>query len=170
MDIKHLNQRIILSETDSNSYPFDRRSGIDRRSRPSVPPLFSSYRRRRSAGRRQNDQPGYVDIYGIRSWIIVLSIITLSLLDAVFTALQILSGTIEEANPLMNMVISRGGIITFFTVKAAMTTLPLALIILHKEWKIARCAVWICLSAYSLISLYHIYLIIITGGLSRLSL
>jgi len=72
MDIKHLNQRIILSETDSNSYPFDRRSGIDRRSRPSVPPLFSSYRRRRSAGRRRNDQPGYVDIYGLRSWIIVL--------------------------------------------------------------------------------------------------
>jgi len=92
----------------------------------------------------------------------------LSCLDAVLTALQIWFGTVEEANPLMNMVINRGGIITFFTVKAAMTILPLALIILHKEWKIARYAVWICISAYSLISLYHVYLIIVSGSLSHL--
>jgi hypothetical protein len=158
-----------LSETDSNSLPLKRRSGVDRRRRPLVPPLFSGYRRRRSAGRRQKDRPGYIDIYGFRSWIIVFSIIALSCLDAVLTALQIWLGTVEEANPLMNTVISRGGIITFFIVKAAMTTLPLALIILHKEWKIARYAVWICMSAYSLISLYHVYLIIIGGSLSHLS-
>ena len=159
---------MILLETESNSYPLDRRSGIDRRRRPSVPPLFSGYRRRRSAGRRRQDLPGYVDIYGFRSWAIVLSVMALSCLDAVLTALQIWFGTVEEANPLMNMVISRGGIITFFTVKAAMTILPLALIILHKEWKIARYAVWICISAYSLISLYHVYLIIVSGSLSHL--
>jgi hypothetical protein len=100
---------------------------------------------------------------------IVLFIIALSLLDAVLTALQIWSGTIEEANPLMNMVISRGGIVMFFIVKAAMTTLPLALIILHKEWKIARYAVWVCVLAYSLISLYHVYLIIVNGSLSPLN-
>jgi hypothetical protein len=70
----------------------------------------------------------------------------------------------------MSTVLSRGGIITFFTVKAAMTALPLALIIIHKEWKIARYAVWICISAYGLISLYHVYLIIVSGSLSHLSL
>jgi hypothetical protein len=161
---------MILSETKPNSSPFDRRSGIDRRRERSMPPLFSGYHRRHSGGRRKQDRPGYIDIYGFRSWIIVLFIIALSCLDAVLTAFQIWSGTVKEANPLMNMVISRGGIITFFTVKAAMTTLPVALIILHKEWKIARFAVWICISAYSLISLYHVYLLVISGSLSRLGL
>jgi hypothetical protein len=158
-----------LPEAESNSLPADRRSGADRRNRPSLPPLFSGYRRRRSAGRRRWDKPGYIDIYGFRSWIVVLSIIALSCLDALLTAIQIWLGTVEEANPLMNTIINRGGIIAFLGVKAAMTTLPLALIILHKEWKIARYAVWICISAYSLISLYHVYLIIVSGSLSRLS-
>jgi hypothetical protein len=109
-------------------------------------------------------------VYGFRSWAAVLFILSLSFLDAILTALQIWSGKVEEANPLMSFTISRGGIITFFSIKAAMTALPLALLIVHKEWKIARFAVWACLSCYVVVLLYHVYLIIVHGSIALLGI
>ncbi len=139
----------------------ERRSGVDRR-RPAVfPPIFSPHRRRRSKGRRKDDRAAYVDIYDAGSWGIALSILVLSLLDAFLTGIQMLAGRVREANPVMNAALNAGGLYTFFTVKAAMTAFPVAIILLHKEWKIARFAARACLCSYVLIALYHIYLMFI---------
>jgi len=137
----------------------ERRNRSDRRKPPSFPPQFSSQRRRRSKGRRRTDRGGYVDIYDRGSWILALSVLGLSLLDAVLTVHQIQKGIAREANPLMSMILTWGGVYAFFSVKTAMTAFPLAIIILHKEWLLARHVARLCLVFYVLILLYHLYLV-----------
>jgi hypothetical protein len=143
----------------------ERRTGAERRTPSSFPPQFASYRRRRSKGRRKADPAGYVDIYDRRNWAIALSVMGLSFLDALLTVYQIEKGSVREANPVMNMAIAWGGVYAFFSVKAAMTAFPLAIIILHKEWLLAQYVARICLVFYILILLYHLFLVSNLHGL-----
>ena len=144
-----------------NTCPFpERRSCPDRRIKSAFPRIFSGYRRRKSRGRRATDVGGYVDLYDLRSWGVALSVLTLSLADAILTGMQLLAGKVQEANPIMNAIIRLGGIYCFLSLKAAMTALPLAIIVLHKEWVLARSAARLCLWSYILVALYHIYLIV----------
>jgi len=140
--------------------PAERRSGMERRTY-AQPRFFSAHRRRKNKGRRRTDPANYVDVYDARTWGVALSVLILSLMDALLTSFQISTGRLQEANPLMHLVIVRGGIYTFVGLKAAMTALPLAIIILHQEWKLARYAARLCLWSYILIALYHIYLLCI---------
>jgi len=144
----------------------ERRSRPNRRRKAAFPPIFSNYRRRRSKGRRQIDEGAYVDLYDFRSWGIAISVLTLSFIDAVLTGMQLLGGKVQEANPIMNAVIRLGGLYSFLSLKAAMTALPLAIIILHKEWALARHAARLCLWSYILVALYHVYLIVERNSLS----
>jgi hypothetical protein len=137
----------------------EKRSGLARRQPVPFPPQFSSFRRRHSRGRRETDFGGYVDIYDRRSWAIALAILGLSCADAVLTVLQIEKGIVQEANPLMNVVLAWGGAYAFFSLKAAMTAFALAIIILHKEWVLARHMARLCLFCYILILIYHMYLV-----------
>jgi hypothetical protein len=137
----------------------ERRSLNDRRRPPGFPPLFRRLRRRRSAGRRTTDGPGYVDIYDRGSWIVAMAVLGMSFLDAAFTTLQLQHRNMREANPLMAMVLSSGGVHAFICVKCALTALPLAIIILHKEWALARFAARLVLLAYALTTAYHLYLL-----------
>jgi hypothetical protein len=138
----------------------ERRSGVDRRSRGIILSLFSiKHRRRKSKGRRQTDRGGYVDTYDFRTWGIALSILALSLIDATLTGLHLLKGSARELNPIMNAVLNYGGMPAFFGVKAIMTILPVAIIMLHKEWALGRYAARVCLWSYIILSLYHMYLI-----------
>ena len=144
-----------------NTHPtVERRSGLDRRRVATFPPHFSGHRRRRSKGRRGTDGGGYVDCYDSWSWGVALSVMILSLTDAVLTGLQLHGGRIREANPIMRAVIHLGGIYSFISLKAAMTALPLAIIILHKEWTLARYAARLCLWSYILVLMYHLYLLV----------
>ena len=142
----------------------EKRTGEDRRQVSTFPPVFSAYRRRRSSGRRQADRPRYVDIYDAGSWRVATSILLLSMLDAILTGMQIRSGFFHEANPLMNAVLIHGGVHSFVSIKLAMTAMPLAIIILHKEWAVARFAARLCLWAYILLTFYHLYLILQLPG------
>jgi hypothetical protein len=136
----------------------DRRSGCDRRDRISIFP-FSHLRplRRKKGGRRQKDT-GYVDIYDIRTWCVAIAVIILSLMDALLTQQHLLAGTARELNPIMNAVIKYGGMAAFFWFKGVLTIIAVSIIMLHKEWALGRHAARICLWAYILLSLYHIYL------------
>ncbi len=142
----------------AKSSPLERRGGSDRRRQRAFPSLFNRPRRRKSAGRRAGDR-GYVDIYDRKSWILALTIMAMSFLDAVLTVLQIERGTVREANPLMSVVLAWGGVFMFFSLKACMTALPLAIIFVHKEWPLARHMVRLCFLCYVLILFYHLYLI-----------
>jgi len=137
----------------------DRRSDPDRRRQGSFPPQFSSQRRRRSSGRRKSDRGGYVDIYDRGSWGVAMAVMAMSFLDAVLTVLQIAKGAVREANPLMNVTLAWGGVFAFFSLKACMTAFALAIIILHKEWTLARYMARLCLWFYILILVYHLFLV-----------
>jgi hypothetical protein len=100
-----------------------------------------------------------VDTYDFRTWSIAVSILALSLMDATLTGLHLLKGSARELNPIMNVVLNYGGMPAFFGVKAIMTIVPVAIIMLHKEWALGRYAARLCLWSYILLSLYHMYLI-----------
>jgi hypothetical protein len=151
----------------SNPGFVERRSGKDRRAHATFPPKFSSFRRRRSSGRRKTDRGGYIDIYDRGSWAVAISVLILSGIDAILTILQLKRGVIREANPVMDMVLSWGGIYTFFSLKAAMTAFALAIIMIHKEWLLARYMARVCLGCYVLILCYHIYLVSVNAGVIR---
>ena len=88
-----------------------------------------------------------------------MTVMGLSFLDAMLTVVQLERGIVREANPIMNLVIAWGGIYCFFSLKAAMTAFPLAIIILHKEWALARYMARLCLCFYVIILMYHLYLV-----------
>lgn len=138
----------------------DRRSGLDRRHRDALRYLFSRKKRRHSPGRRETDAAGYVDIYDSRTWTVAIAVLSLSLLDAVLTGLQVRGGLATEANPVLRAALARGGWYMFFCVKAALTAFPLAIIILHKNWSLGRYAARLCLWSYALVALYHFYLVL----------
>lgn len=83
----------------------------------------------------------------------------MSFLDAVLTVLQIQRGAVREANPVMNMTLTWGGVYAFFCLKASMTAFALAIIIVHKEWSLGRYVARLCLWFYLAIMFYHLYLI-----------
>jgi hypothetical protein len=134
----------------------ERRSGQDRRRR--IAQLFLPHRRRHTIGRRSTDKVGYVDVYDRRTWALAISVVVLSFLDALLTILHLDAGHVTEANPLLAYLLDTGGLPVFLAVKAAMTSLPLALIILHKQWRLGRVAARLCLWSYIAITLYHLYL------------
>ena len=139
----------------------NRRSGYDRRDRISIFPLshFGPLRRKKS-GRRGTDK-GYVDIYDYRTWCVVISVILLSMMDALLTQQHLLIGSAREMNPIMDAVIKLGGMPAFYGTKGVLTIVAIIIIMLHKEWAFGRLAARFCLWAYILLSLYHIYLVII---------
>jgi hypothetical protein len=145
----------------------DRRSNDNRRVPVSFRDLLSKkYRRRKSRGRRRTDKGAYVDVYDSKSISIAIAVVVLSLFDAIFTRMHLLKGSAREWNPLLNAIINHGGLTAFFVVKLVMTAIPMAVILIHKEWDLGRYAARICLFAYILITCYHLCLI---AGLKLLS-
>jgi hypothetical protein len=137
----------------------NRRSGQDRRDRLSIFPL-SHFRplRRKKGGRRESDT-GYVDIYDLRTWLVAVSVILLSLMDALLTQRHLIHGSARELNPIMDAVIRIGGMPAFYGTKGLLTVVAVTIIMLHKEWALGKIAARICLWAYILLSLYHIFLV-----------
>jgi hypothetical protein len=162
-----MQNKYFYSNQDTGKVCVDRRSGSDRRDRGMISALFSAgNRRRKRAGRRKTDRGGYVDVYDSRTMVVAISILALSLMDAILTSLHLLRGSASELNPVMNAVINYGGLPAFFGVKAMMTILPVAIIVLHKEWALGRYAARLILWSYILLSIYHVYLII---GVQRIA-
>jgi len=148
-------------KTTGNDYPslIERRFGEDRRRRPKLLPLFTMFGRRRKWGRRGSDPAGYVDLYDWRTWAVAISVLILCCLDAILTSLQISAGRVEEINPLMAHVLRSGGPHLFFALKVAFTSLALAVIVLHKDFRIGRLAARFSLWSYILVAVYHLCLV-----------
>jgi hypothetical protein len=148
------------SDPFTNEAFSERRSGFDRRNPKSFFAFLTSRnRRRKSKGRRKTDRGAYVDIYDSRTWRIVVAVVVLSFMDALLTCFHMLRGSARELNPILSAIIAYGGLPAFFTFKAAMTILPISVIMIHKEWTLGRYAARLCLWAYILLSFYHLYLI-----------
>ena len=151
-----------MQEPENSAPPIvERRVHPDRRRHNAFTALFSRRHRRKSPGRRKEDKVGYVDFYGPRVRIFVCAVLVLSVLDALLTQKEIATGMVREANPLMNAVMAWGGMFAFYSLKLAMTALPLAVLVLHKNWPIAKFTAKVCLCCYVLVLLYHFGLLIL---------
>lgn len=112
---------------------------------------------RRQCFRRADEKEKYflVDVYGIRLWIAVLSIIGLSLADALFTMVLIEKGVVHEANPLMAFYMSRS--LEFFIImKYLFTAASLFFLCLFKNFPITRIFMGATLLVYITVVIYEI--------------
>lgn len=129
----------------------------DRRKRPT--PFLSRYtfKGRRTGQRREQEKYNYyVDRIGIRAWIIIGVISTLSVIDSIFTIYFLRKGFIE-VNPLMNIAIITGKPI-FLLSKYALTVAGILVLALHKNFWFVKELITLILVMYLLLNTYHIWL------------
>ena len=111
----------------------ERRSGFDRRSGQNV--ILSKYHLtgRRAIARREEDREGSykVDRHSSLTLAVILTIIMLSVLDAIFT-LKLLDHGAKELNPLMAYSLNYNPLI-FFGVKYLLTSISILIVLLNKN-------------------------------------
>ena len=139
----------------------DRRTGRDRRQKPTNP--FSRYMffGHRGSIRRKADRKNhiYVDLYGHYLLLVLLLIILLCVFDAYFTIFHVEKGA-REINPLMNFLIGYGNI-HFFIIKYILTGLGLILLCIYKNLLIARTIIIGVFFFYLSVFANHILLILL---------
>lgn len=145
-------------ETDDENLPeVDRRKSDDRRSRRTRPWGNPFGWKRRESGRRDGEERNsFVDLYHKRDTAMLVSILVLNLLDAFLTLIHIERGG-AEANPLMDRLLDVSNE-TFLFHKAAVVGSLLLVLVVHKNFTIARRAMWVILGVYSLLFVYHLTL------------
>jgi hypothetical protein len=140
----------------------ERRVNPDRRKRPTtfLDTLVGPKRRRR--GRRKTDREGlYVDVYHPRDVILVLAVFALNLADALFTLDATRQGG-EQHNPFTGAVLQLGEH-SFLWEKCFLMGFWLLLLIIHKNFRVARIGLWLLLVAYSGAFAYHLALRVVPG-------
>ncbi len=132
----------------------EKRSGPDRRKRPTSPLSWSSLRGRRRFVRRKEERniPHYVDRYEGSLTFIVIAIMILTLLDAFFTLILINHGA-RELNPIMGFLLSKGEW-TFLLGKYLLTALCITILIIHKNFFIFQQKIRLKDILYCLFTLY----------------
>jgi hypothetical protein len=122
----------------SSSSFVERRSGRDRRRRPTTPFSLSSLFGSRRLGRRKEDRliHYYVDRYGWRSVGVFLASLGLCLADA-FMTLHLLSRGAQELNPVMDFFL-RIGPIHFLLAKYLVTGASLMWLLIHKDYPLLK--------------------------------
>jgi len=138
----------------------DRRTGRDRRQKPTKPSGRHIFLGRRRSIRRKADRKThiYVDLYGHYLLLLLLLIILLSVFDAYFTIFHVEKGA-REINPFMNFLMGYGDIY-FFTIKYALTVLGLILLCIYQSLPVARTIIVCILFFYLTVFANHIFLIL----------
>ncbi len=117
---------------------WNRRAGVDRRSRPT--PLLSRHSLwggRRTSCRRLDDPPNYyVDRLGAGTWLLLLTIFLFQVLDAYLTLAHLQRGG-SELNPLMDELIGRSEPM-FLVVKLGVSAIGLWFLGAHKQFPLVR--------------------------------
>lgn len=99
----------------------------------------------------------FVDLYSLRAWILLSTLLALNLVDAHFTLRHLQYGG-EEANPLMRSLLG-AGTVPFLAVKSLGVGLGVAVFCLLKNFRLARLGVLLLLVVYALLTLYHLWLV-----------
>ena len=137
----------------------DRRRSRDRRGRPTR--FWDSLlgRRRRAEGRRYGEGgDAYVDRFAMGDVLLVLGIFSLNIFDAFCTLVWLRRGG-SEGNPLMNLAIEAGDSVFLFQ-KCIVAGLWLLVLLVHKNFRIARIGLWVLLGVYGTLALYHAFLVL----------
>ena len=130
----------------------DRRSS-DRRNRPTAPwkDLFTPLRRAR--GRRAADRSGYVDRYSKQDVALLFAIFLLNIADAFMTMLWLHRGG-GEANPIMAFFLDIGPF-AFLAQKCLVVGFWLILLLVHKNFRLARIGLYASFAVYALLLVVH---------------
>ncbi|MCH2187919.1 DUF5658 family protein [Myxococcota bacterium] len=137
----------------------DRRQGGDRRQQPTSPWASFLGHRNRKRGRRAGEEANtYVDRFTPVDVALVVSVLLLNILDALFTMLWIQRGG-SEGNPVMAWVLELGNS-AFLVQKCLIVGIWLILLLVHKNFVIARVGLWVLAAVYSLLMIYHVALVL----------
>ena len=132
----------------------DRRSGFDRRARPTRGWDALFRRGKRLGGRRSTDHANsYVDLYRRRDVAMVVSVFFLNILDA-FLTLRWLSFGGSEENPLMEQMLESGDFV-FLVQKCFVVGGLLLLLVVHRNFAMARVGMWVLFTLYGGLLLHH---------------
>jgi len=133
------------------------RRQADRRDRPTSFWASLLGPRRRGGGRRSREgENSYVDRYRKSDLILLCAVFGLNVADAVFTLVWLGRGG-AEGNPIMGWFLELGDW-AFLAQKCLMVGLWLVILMVHKNFQIARTGLWCLLALYGAIFVYHIFL------------
>jgi hypothetical protein len=135
----------------------EERRSADRRDRPTG--FWRSLRspRRRVGGRRAGEgENTYVDRYRKSDILLLGAVFALNIADALFTLIWLRRGG-SEGNPIMDWFLQQGDFV-FLGQKCLVVGLWLIVLVVHKNFQLARAGLWLLLALYGGIFVYHIFL------------
>ena len=135
----------------------DRRTSSDRREVPTRgwDSLLGFARRKK--GRRTGESHNiYVDSYTRQDVLLTVGVLVLNILDAFFTLRWLGMGG-SEGNPLMDMLIRANDMLFLFQ-KCIVVGVWLVILVVHKNFRIARYGLWGAFIVYAGILFYHFVL------------
>ena len=112
----------------------DQRSQSDRRQKPTSPWAAFPPAGQRMACRRASEhgRPYFVDRFSSGMFIVILTLIIASIIDAILT-IQLIEAGAKEINPLMDRLLDHG-ILPFLLVKYVLTVAGLPLLLIFKNY------------------------------------
>jgi len=132
--------------------------GPDRRRRPT--PRLSRFTfwggRRKQARRAGERETSFVDQYDIRLWLIVLWVSLMNIADSFFTLVHLQNGGIE-ANPFAAALLETGRT-GFVLWKCGLISAALVVLVIHKNFLVARAGLKLSIVVYTGLCLYHLAL------------
>jgi len=133
--------------------------GPDRRRNPTR--RWSRYAlwggRRRGPRRDEEVEGSFVDQYSKRLFLLMIWIGLMNIGDSFFTLFHLQAGGIE-LNPFAALLLGTGRT-GFVVMKSLLISIPLLVLCLHKNFHLARIGLWVAASCYSLLFLYHLWLL-----------
>ncbi|MCS5636566.1 MAG: DUF5658 family protein [Myxococcota bacterium] len=143
-----------MSESATEAPFGERRSGTDRRNQPTRALSIAGGRGRRRGGRRKGEgRRAYVDTFSASDVALLLGIFVLNIFDALFTLLWLQRGG-EEANPLMAFLLDMGET-AFILQKCFVVGIWLIILLVHKNFRLARIGLYSLAAVYSLVIVGH---------------
>jgi hypothetical protein len=156
-----------MNSVEKNLSKLEKRSGLDRRDGKIR--IFSKYwlTGRRTIVRRMEDRqsPVLIDRHSPRTFIVILFIIILSVLDAILT-LNLVDLGASELNPIMAYYLGHGPL-TFFWVKYLLTSAAVLILLFIKNIQLfntrfqAKILFILVLVPYALVIQWELYLLYI---------
>ena len=135
----------------------ERRSGKDRREKPTNPFSLRAFKGKRYGGRRKGDDDRFVDKYSDRLFLALIIILILCAFDGVATIYHNIHGTAVEFNPVMDFAIQLGSR-KFIVLKLALTFACLLMLVFHRHARGVKKVVLFIVFLYMLMTLYHLFI------------
>lgn len=141
------------------TWPYvDRRSGTDRRSRPTrMLSRHTFFGGQRVAGRRAGERSNcFVDYYGQRIFVFAAMILLLNVLDAFFTLFFLGVGG-EEVNPVAQFMLDLSPMVFLIVKTIGIGMCTMYLVLVH-NFKGANLGIGAVIAIYVLLLAWHVYL------------